>query len=319
MRIGIEDSIDDALLEGFDGLQLVRIPAQPAYDIAVDFWIPSLTPANSVRQWAHLKGVRVVQGLWAGVDALRPLIPAHVTLCNARGVHDGPTAEWAVTAILAMQKYLPFYMDLQRRADWAGKDAAEDIYLLSEGAVRNADCPVLIEELAGKTVLIVGYGAIGQAIEARLLPFGCRILRVARSARPDVAPVWELDSLLSVADIIVLTMPLTTETRHLINAPRIARMKRGALLVNAARGAVIETGALASALKEGLIRAALDVTDPEPLPPEDPLWRAPNLLITPHIATDTPRFMARAFTFAAGQAQRFARGEALENIIKGEY
>ena len=189
MRIGIVVSIDSGLLGGFNGLELVRIPAEPVQDYAVDFWIASLTPATSHRQWPHLKGVRAVQGLWAGVDALRPLIPADVVLCNARGVHDAPTAEWAVTAVLAMQKYLYFYADLQRRADWAGKDKAEDIYLLSEGAVRDPDCPVLVEEVSDKIVLIVGYGSIGKAVEVRLTPFGCNFLRVARSARRRVAGV----------------------------------------------------------------------------------------------------------------------------------
>jgi len=319
MRVGIEASIDAALLGGFAGLELVRIPAEPVEDLAVDFWIASLAPATSRRQWPHLQGVKAVQGLWAGVDALRPLVPADVTLCGARGVHDAPTAEWAVTAILAMQKYLPFYADLQRRADWAGKDRAEDIYLLSEGARRDPDCPVLVEELCDKTVLIVGYGSIGAAVEARLAPFGCRILRVARSARDGVFPVAVLDGLLPQADIVLLTTPLTSESRGMMDAQRIATMKRGALLVNAGRGAVVETGALTAALMDGRIRAALDVTDPEPLPPDHPLWRAPNLLITPHIATDTPRFSARAFAFAAQQAQRFARGEKLLNIVQGEY
>jgi phosphoglycerate dehydrogenase-like enzyme len=319
VRVGIEASIDSALLADFAGLELVRVPAEPEADMAVDFWIASLNPPTSRRQWPHLKGVKAVQGLWAGVDALRPLIPADVTLCNARGVHDAPTAEWAVTAVLAMQKYLPFYADLQRRADWAGKDKAEDIYLLSEGAARDPDCPVLVEEVSDKTVLIVGYGSIGKAVETRLAPFGCSFLRLARAARPGVSPVAGLDDLLRQADIVILTMPLTSETRQLINAARIARMKRGALLVNAARGAVVETEALTAALTQGRIRAALDVTDPEPLPPEHPLWRAPNLMITPHIATDTPRFMGRAFVFAAQQAQRFARGEPLLNVISGEY
>ena len=319
LRVGIEASIDTALLDGFNGLELVRIPAEPAEDITVDFWIPSLSPATSRRQWPHLKGVKVVQSLWAGVDALRPLVPENVTLCNARGVHDAPTAEWAVTAVLAMQKYLPFYADLQRRADWSGKDKAEDIYLLSQGAVRDPDCPVLVEEVCDKTVLIVGYGSIGQAVESRLTPFGCSFLRVARSVRPGISPVTALDELLPQADIVVLTMPLTPETRGLLNAARLAKMKRGALLVNAARGAVVDTDALTAALAGGRIRAALDVTDPEPLPPQHPLWRVPNLLITPHVATDTPRFMDRAFTFAARQAQRFARGEPLLNIIHGDY
>jgi phosphoglycerate dehydrogenase-like enzyme len=319
MRIGIEASIDSALLGGFEGLELVRIAAEPDEDIAVDFWVAALSPASQRRQWPHLKGVKAVQGLWAGVDALRPLIPQDIALCSARGVHDGPTAEWAVTATLAMQKYLPFYFGLQQRADWSGKDRAEDIYLLSEGAKREPDCPVLIEEAADKTVLILGYGSIGAAVEARLAPFGCKFLRIARTPRDGVAPVSSLDEMLPKADIVIITAPLTSETRHLINADRIASMKRGALLVNAGRGAIVETDALVRALNQGRIRAALDVTDPEPLPPDHPLWRAPNLMITPHLATDTPRFMGRAFAFAGEQAQRFARGEPLSNIIRGEY
>jgi phosphoglycerate dehydrogenase-like enzyme len=319
MRVGIESSIDASLLNGFAGLELVRIPAAPSQDVAVDFWIASLTPATSRRQWPHLKGVQVVQSLWAGVDALRAVVPAGVRLCSARGVHDAPTAEWAVTAVLAMQKNLPFYAGLQAKADWAGKDKAEDIYMLSEGARRDPDCPVLVEELSDKRVLIAGYGSIGAAVEARLKPFGCNILRLARTARDGVYPVAALDDLLPQADIVILTMPATSETRGLIDARRIGEIKRGALLVNAGRGAVVDTPALCAALIEGRIRAALDVTEPEPLPPEHPLWRAPNLLITPHVATDTPRFSGRAFAFAAQQAQRFAKGEKLLNIVSGEY
>ena len=319
MRVGVEESIADALLKGFAGLELVRIPAEPEGEIAVDFWVAALEPPSQRRQWPYLKGVKAVQGLWAGIDSLRPVVPQGVTLCSARGVHDIPTAEWAVTATLAMQKYLPFYAELQRRADWAGKSKAEDIYLLSEGAKREPHCPVLVEEAADKTVLIVGYGSIGAAVEARLAPFGCKFLRVARSARDGVSAIDSLDDFLPRADIVILTTPLTSETRGLIDAARIARMKRGALLVNAGRGPVVETGALVKALQEGRIRAALDVTDPEPLPPDHALWHAPNVMITPHLATDTPRFMGRAFAFAAEQAHRFARGEKLLNIITGEY
>lgn len=319
VRVGVEESIDASLLDKFGGVELVRIPAEPRQEISVDFWIASLTPATGRRQWPWLRGVKVVQGLWAGVDHLRPLVPEGVTLCSARGVHDAATAEQAVTLVLAMQKYLPFYMNLQRRADWAGKDKAEDIYLLSEGAVREPACPVLVEEVAEKTILIVGYGAIGKAIEARLAPFGPSFLRVARSARDGVAPVSALDEMLPRADIVILITPLTAETRHLMNAARLGRMKRGALLVNAARGPVVDTDALVAALNVGRIRAAMDVTDPEPLPPEHPLWRAPNVLITPHVSTDTPPYLRRSFDFAARQALRFARGEPLENVITGEY
>ena len=148
---------------------------------------------------------------------------------------------------------------------------------------------------------------------------GCSILRVARTARDGIEPVSALDGLLPRADIVVLIMPSTPDTRHLFDADRLARMKRGALLVNAGRGSVIDTDALVAALADKRLRAALDVTDPEPLPPEHPLWRAPNVLITPHVASDTPRAMEKAVAFVALQAGRYARGEALENVITGDY
>ena len=165
----------------------------------------------------------------------------------------------------------------------------------------------------------MGYGSIGQAIEARLAPFGPTFLRIARSAREGVEPVSKLDELLGLADIVVLIIPLTSETRHLMNAKRLAKMKPGALLVNAARGAIVDTDALVQALNEKRIRAAIDVTEPEPLPLGHPLWKAPNLLITPHVAGDSAKFMKRLFTMASAQAERFVRGEPLLNVVTGEY
>ena len=142
---------------------------------------------------------------------------------------------------------------------------------------------------------------------------------MARRAREGVAPVSQLDELLPQADIVVLITPLTAETLHLMNADRIARMKRGALLVNAARGQLLDTDALTQALNDGKIRAALDVTDPEPLPAGHPLWKAPNLLITPHIAGASAQFLKRALQLASEQAQRFARGEPLINVVEAGY
>jgi phosphoglycerate dehydrogenase-like enzyme len=179
--------------------------------------------------------------------------------------------------------------------------------------------PALVDEMEVKTVLIVGYGSIGSAIESRLKPFGPRILRVARRAREGVAPVSQLDELLPQADIVVLITPLTPETMHLMNADRIAKLKRGALLVNAARGQLVQIDALTQALVDGRIRAAIDVTDPEPLPAGHPLWKAPNLLITPHIAGASAQFLKRALALASEQAQRFARGEPLINVVEAGY
>ncbi len=121
------------------------------------------------------------------------------------------------------------------------------------------------------------------------------------------------------ADVIVLIVPLTPETHRLIDADAMARMKQGALLVNAARGPVVDTDALVSALNEKRIRAALDVTDPEPLPAGHPLWSAPNLLLTPHVGGSSPLYMSRAFDLVAEQVKRFANGEPLKNIVEGDY
>jgi phosphoglycerate dehydrogenase-like enzyme len=213
-------------------------------------------------------------------------------------------------------KRFPLYRDLQNKAEWRGFATVTDGFLGEAGPVRG-QYKVLAEDLAGKTVLIVGYGSIGAAIEVRLTPFDVTVLRVARNARktPSVKPVSELHSLLPQADIVVLIVPLTDETRGLIGTTEIGLMKHGALLVNAARGPVVVTNALIEALNSHRIRAALDVTDPEPLPPEHPLWSAPNCMITPHIGGSTPQFIHRAFRFGAQQVRRFIAGERLENVV----
>jgi phosphoglycerate dehydrogenase-like enzyme len=229
------------------------------------------------------------------------------------------TSEWTVSVILSATKFLPFYFDLQRSGKWVSRETAEDNYRSIYKSDKHSYPPVLIEELAGKTVLIVGYGSIGKSIEDRLIPFGVNFLRVARSAKAGVEPVSKLNDLLPLADVVVLIVPLTSESRHLIGTDAIARMKQGALLVNAARGPVVETDALVTALYEKRIRAALDVTDPEPLPEGHPLWKAPNLLLTPHVGGSSPLYMARAFDLVAQQVKRFAHGEPLKNVVEGDY
>jgi phosphoglycerate dehydrogenase-like enzyme len=318
VRVGVNQWVDESLLENFTKeVQLVRIPEEPRTKFEVDFWIPLSHPSLVPGQWPHLKGVRVVQAPWAGVDLLRHVFPPEVVLCDARGVHDIPTAEWAVSAVLAMQKYLPFYAEVQRQGDWNLRLQAKEIYRLSHG--KEAGPPALVDEVADTSILIVGYGSIGQAIEARLAPFGPKFLRVARSPREGVEPVSKLDDLLGKADIVILIMPLTSETRHLFDANRLAKLKPGALLVNAARGAIVDTDALLDALNGKKIRAAIDVTDPEPLPLGHPLWKAPNLLLTPHVAGDSAKFMRRVLAMASQQVVRFVRGQPLLNVVSGEY
>jgi len=176
----------------------------------------------------------------------------------------------------------------------------------------------MLEELTGKTVLLVGHGAIGQEIERMLAPFNVNLLRMARTARvtPKVHAVSELDSLLPGAEVVVLILPSTPESHHLIGERQLSLMQQGALLVNAARGPIVDTDALVAALNSGRIRAALDVTDPEPLPEGHPLWNCPNLLLTPHVAGSSPQFGPRSLRNAAGELRRYIDGEPLQNVVQ---
>jgi len=324
LKVGLSESVDPKLHSLLpSGIELVAIPSHPERTLDVEFWIAPPLSAPAERAWPFLRGVRVVQSTLAGIDALRKLLPRDVILCDGRGVHTISTAEWAVAAILASLKYLPFYDELRRVHSWSRRREAEDRYRALHPTSRTFYPHVLIEELHAQRVLIVGYGAIGQAIEERLQAFGAEILRIARSARPGAArpvhAITELAALLPSADVVVLIVPSTQETTGMIGEGEIALMKQGALLVNAARGSVVDTTALLAALNGGRIRAAVDVTDPEPLPENHPLWDAPNLLLTPHVAASTQQFMVRAMQLAGAQIGRYLRGEPLENVVTGEY
>jgi phosphoglycerate dehydrogenase-like enzyme len=320
VKVGVPHWTDESLLAKLPADADVRVlPKTPSTPIDVDFWAAPLfrKDAEPVARW--LRGVKVVQSLQAGVDWIRSFVPPGAVLCDAQGAHNVATSEWTVAAILAATKFFPFYFDLQRAGKWVSREVAEDNYRSIYKTDKHSYPPVLIEELAGMTVMIVGYGSIGKSIEERLTPFGVNFIRVARTAKPGVESVDKLSDLLHAADVVVLIVPLTPETHHLIDAGAIARMKQGALLVNAARGPVVETDALVKALTENRIRAALDVTDPEPLPAGHPLWNAPNLLLTPHVGGSSPLYMSRAFDLVAAQVRRFANGEPLKNVVEGDY
>jgi phosphoglycerate dehydrogenase-like enzyme len=248
----------------------------------------------------RLPGLRVVQTFSAGVDAIVSAIPPGIILCDASGVHDVSVAEWIVLAILASNRGLAPLVDAQRAATWRKARVHGD-------------------DLEGANVLILGYGSIGQALEMRLGPFGVTVERVARHERDGVHPVTSLSGLLPAADVVVVLLPLTSETRGLVGADVLSRMKAGALLVNASRGAVVDTAALMAAVAQGRIRAALDVTEPEPLPDGHPLWSMPGVLITPHVAGDVQREEDRAWRLVADQIGRLARGEPLRNVVVDGY
>ncbi|RZU42363.1 phosphoglycerate dehydrogenase-like enzyme [Edaphobacter modestus] len=317
VRVGVDENLSPDLLVDFPSeAEIIRIPRNAAQEFAIDFWILPFARKDAAAAFSRLTGVKVVQSMMAGVDWILPWLPKDITLCDGRGIHDISTSEWVVTAILSSLKRFPLYRDLQNRQEWGGQAAVRDGYM-NETGPQLGQYRILSEDLSGKSVLIVGYGSIGAAIESRLAPFGINAIRVARSARstPEVFPVSELHRLLPHADIVITIVPFTPETDKLFGARELQLMKPGALLVNAARGPVVDTDAMLEALNAGKIRAALDVTDPEPLPPGHPLWSAPGCLITPHIAGSTPEFIHRAFRFGAAQVRRYLAGEPLENIV----
>jgi phosphoglycerate dehydrogenase-like enzyme len=281
-------------------------------------WIPDPYPTRALRTWPKLRGVRLVLSLMAGTEWIPRTVGPHVTICNARGAHNISTAEWTIASILAMLKHFPFFLDVQRSGKWKRRFEASAQYAAISGDTRLLYPPVMLEELTGKTVLLVGYGSIGKDIERMLEPFNVDLVRVARSARadPQVHAVSELDSFLPMAQVVILILPATAESNRLIGARQLALMPQGALLVNAARGPIVDTDALVEALRAGRIRAALDVTDPEPLPEGHPLWSCPNLLLTPHVGGSSPQFAARALRIAADELRRYMAGEPLQNVVQ---
>lgn len=280
----------------------VPVPASVA---DVEFYVPSFFPSQaSSAVLSRMPALRVVQALTAGVDWIRPHVPPSAALCNARGAHDASTAEWVVAAMLGALRSFPLFSAEQAAGRWAYQGT---------------------DQLATKNVLIVGYGAIGAAVEQRLAGFEVTVKRVARRPRPaaggagEVAGLDDLPSLLPEADVVVLLVPYTAETKALAGRDFLVRMKDGALLVNAARGAVVDTAALVAEVASGRLRAALDVTDPEPLPPGHELWSLPGVFITPHVAASTPVSRQRAARLVREQAEAYLRGAALRNVISGAY
>jgi phosphoglycerate dehydrogenase-like enzyme len=256
---------------------------------------------------AAAPALEVLQTVSAGVDWLGDRVPDGVTLCNASGIHDTPVSEWVVGAILAMTRRFPEFLALQASGTWD-----RGINGFEGDAPSSPLWP--IPDLDGARVLVLGHGSIGRAVQERLLPFGATVTGVARRSRPGVHPLSEARSLAREADVVVVLLPLTEETDGFVDGAFLDAMRPGALLVNAGRGRHVVTGDLVERLRGGRVRAALDVTDPEPLPEDHPLWTCPGLLITPHVAGTTERWLGRALAFAGDQIRRLAAGEQLANV-----
>lgn len=285
-------------------LEVLTAPdaAMPSDPGDVEFWVPpflsSHTSTDLLPQFTSLK---VVQLLSAGADAWAPRVPEFVTLCDARGVHDSSTAEWCVGAILGSLRRFDYLARTQAERRWATADV------------------VPTDELAGKRVLIVGAGSIGTALARRLEPFEVSITFVARTPREGVYGVDELPRLLPEHDIAVVIVPLTSATTGLVDKDFLAAMPDGALVVNAARGPVVSTDALTAEAASGRLWVAADVTDPEPLPSEHPLWTMPNVLLTPHTAGSVRGVLRRGYALAGDQVRRYCAGEPLENVVRDGY
>ena len=290
MKVLVHEWIDPALLGDLpEEVELVSDPTQA--EVIVD-------PRDDLlRHLATLEHLHTILVTTAGTDWIEPHLPSGVTLANARGARDAAVAEWVVAAILAMEKRLFDQHDLQRKRRWEERFPPPDV--------------------EGRAALILGAGSIGGAVRDRIEPFGVTTMLVARTSREGVRAVDDLDKLLPHAEILVILLPLTDATRGLLDARKLRLLPDGALVVNAGRGAVVDTDALLAELKAKRLRAALDVVDPEPLPSDHPLWKAPGTFISPHVSGDSKRADEAAIRMMGEQLRRLAWGAPLRNVVRG--
>ncbi|MEV6878755.1 2-hydroxyacid dehydrogenase [Amycolatopsis sp. NPDC051128] len=259
--------------------------------------IPGRHPAGE-ELWRTLPNLKLIQLLSAGAEDWVGKVPDGVLLSTCRGAHGGSTAEWVVAVLLSLYRRLDAFAVAQREGRWERHSA---------------------DTLQGKRVLVIGAGDLGRHLRRRLEPFEARCTMVGMTAREGVHGVRELPGLLGFHDVVVLMVPLTSRTRGMVNAEFLAEMRDGAVLVNAARGAVVVTDALVAELTTGRLRAALDVTDPEPPPAGHPLWTVPGLVLTPHVGGAVRGVRGRSYAVAAAEIARYAGGELPDNLVHGEY
>ena len=297
-------SVPDALVRGTLGelpsdVEVVEwTMTEPAPLHRIDIVIPPYL--QSLEGLANLEGldVALVQSLTLGYDGVAEVLPKHMTFANAASVHETSTAELTLALILASQRAIPDFV----RAAAAGKWE-----------------PSWHQSLADRTILLVGYGGVGHAIESRLLPFEMTVLRLARHERSDergrIYALGDLNELLPMSDIVVIAVPLDESTHHLVSREFLSLMSDGALLVNVARGAVADTDALLEEAQSGRLRLALDVTEPEPLPDGHPLFALENVLVSPHVGGMSSAALPRIARLIHQQIDRMHRGEEPVNVV----
>jgi phosphoglycerate dehydrogenase-like enzyme len=290
-RAAVSPRALDAVREGAPaGVEVIELDDEMSLQ-GFDFLVPS--NQTVLERLEQLQRPALIQVLSAGTDWIEPHVPAQVTLCNARGARDAPVAEWVLGALLGASTGL---LRATCKQQWE-----EDRRLT---------------DLGGSTVVIVGMGSIGRRLAAYLAPLDANVIGVASRARDDLRGVDELPAILPDADSVVVLAPLSDATHGLIGRAELAALRDGAVVVNAARGPVVDADALLAEVGSGRLQAVLDVTDPEPLPDEHPLWSAPGTLaITPHLAGDSDAGGARAAELAAAQLRRWVAGEPLHNVV----
>ena len=298
----VPDDFGMSVLSGIDGVEPVRFDANqplPPQAAHAEVLIPGFLSQNrTLPLIEQLPNLKLIQLLSAGAEQWQGRVPEGVLLSICRGAHGGSTAEWVIAVLLAIYRELLEFerTRLERRWDQHVTDTLQD-----------------------KRVLVVGAGDLGRQLKRRLDTFDAETTMVGNHARDGVHGKEELPDLLPQHDAVVLMVPVTPATVGMVDAKFLAAMADNAILVNAARGVVVDTDALLAELHNGRLRAALDVTDPEPLPADHPLWTAPGLLLTPHVAGSVTGHRKRAYAIAAVEIARFAAGKEPENLVRGDY
>ncbi len=261
----------------------------------IEFFVPSyMGGAAALAYAAKMPNLKVLQMPNAGYDDALAYVRPGLTLCNASGVHDASTAELAVGLALASRRGFPEFIRDQIAGTWDHRR---------------------FTSLSDSKIGVIGFGSIGKQVVKNLSGFDVSVTSFSKSGREGSIKIDELDKHIPNLDIVILILPLTDESRHMFNKERLAKMKDGALIVNVARGPIIETDALIAELNSGRIYAALDVTDPEPLPAGHPLWKAKNLLLVPHVGGNSTAFEPRGRKLVESQLKLLAAGKPLNNIV----
>lgn len=284
-----------------EGVDLVVWPMDgPAPRDRFDMVVPPYMTMTDVIE--RVRGVQIglLQSQSIGYEGMEELLPPGLPFANASTVHEASTAELAVALTLAAQRRIPEFVRAQDQHSWRGRFS---------------------ESLADRRVTLLGFGGVGKAIAARLAGFEVELTAVASRARDEdgiaVRAIDDLHEVLAETEIVIASLPGGDATRHVLDAAALAALPDGALVVNVGRGPLIDTDALVAEVGSGRLRAALDVTDPEPLPEDHPLWSLPGALVVPHVGGASSAMGPRIARLVRRQIDRLVAGEPPLNVVIG--